>query len=86
MTEAGMGPRAVGDRHAVAIGGGLGTELPEVVRLEVSPVGDEPVGVAKLAATDVVRRPRADRLPFFVPGADLFQKMPQRAVSALQQS
>ena len=85
MAEPGMGPRAEGDGHAVAAGRGLGTELPEVVRLEVSAVGDQPVGVAQLAATDVVGRPRADRLPFVVPGTDLFEETPHRAVAVLQQ-
>ena len=50
VAEPGVGPRAVGDRHALAVGGGLGAELPELGRVEVGAVGDQPVGLAELAA------------------------------------
>ncbi len=85
MAEPGMGPGTERDGHPVAIGRGLGTKLPEVVRFEVVAVGDQPVRIAELAATDVVGRPRSDRLPIVVPGTDLLQKTPQRAVSVFEQ-
>ena len=85
VAEPGVGPRAVGDGHALAVGGGLGAELPELGRVEVGAVGDQPVGVAELAPADVVGGPGADRLPVVVPGAEVFEEVAERAVAVLEQ-
>ena len=46
VAEPGMGARAIGDRDAVVVGGRFGAKLPEVGRVEVGAVGNQPVGVA----------------------------------------
>ena len=79
VAEPGVRPRAVGDRHALAVGGGLGAELPELGGVEVGAVRDQPVGPAQVAAADVVGRARADRLPVVVPGAEVFEERPEPA-------
>ena len=67
----------------MALGCGLGTQLPEVVGLEVGAVGDQPVGVAQLAFAHVIGRAGTDRLPLVVPGAQVFQEAAQRPVAVL---
>ncbi len=63
----------------------LGSKLPEVVRIEIGPVGDQPIRVPQVAATNVVGWPRADRLPFVVPCPDFLEELPHRAVSMLEE-
>ena len=46
-------------------------------------MGDQPVGVAQLAAADVVGRTGTDRLPVVVPGTQVFEEAAQRAVAVL---
>jgi hypothetical protein len=86
MAESGMGPGTIGDGDALVVGRGLWTELPEVVGLEIRPVGDQPVGVPQFAAADVIGRARTDRLPLLVPGPDLLQESPHRAVLVREQA
>ncbi len=78
MAEASVGPRAVRDGHATAVVARR-AEAPELVGLQVSPVGHEPVDAAEPALAKVVGRARADGLPVVVPGADVFEEAAERA-------
>src|SRR4051812_21074398 len=75
MAESCMSSRTEGDRHTMTISCCLGSKLPEVVRIEIGAMSDQPICVPQFAASNVVGRPRADRLPVLVPCSDFVEKM-----------
>ena len=85
VSEPGMGSGAERNGHPVAVRSGLGAELPEIIRLEIGAMSDQPVGVAELALAHVVGRPRTDGFPVVIPGVELLEEVPERAVAVLEQ-
>ncbi len=76
MSEPGMSSGAERNGHPMAVRSGFGTELPEVIRLEIGAVSDHPVGVTEFAFAHIIGRPRTDGFPVVIPGVEILQEVP----------